>query len=88
MPGCFPPQGLAQLLLPSPPPYSSWPEFMENSQVNDSHLPFLLRRKGPNPPSLEPGTCLPQGLRAVGEQGWTWELNPEQNIPFGPHLVF
>lgn len=30
-------------------PVPSWPEFMETSQVTDSHLPFLLRRAGPAP---------------------------------------
>lgn len=41
---------------PSPP---AWPEFMETSQVSDSHLPFLPWERGAQPLCSEPGTfCL------------------------------
>lgn len=70
---------------PAPRPSLSGSEFTETSQVSDSHLPFLLRRDGPNPHALEPGTCLPGGWHAVGERGSPGG-KPEQSIPLRSHL--
>ena len=80
-------------LLPSPvtcplvqasPPLLAWPEFMENSQVSDSHLPFLPWERGAQPlcsgawhlPLLK--ALLSRGWCAVGEEGQAW----------GPHPIF